>query len=109
MSVDQSVWLLLLTAIILANIPGFFPNRVLIFIRAENKSVIVYLAELFLYFILMGILAYLLENRVMGSVASQDWEFYVVTLVMFTVFAFPGFIYKFNLKSYLDKNKPKKV
>ncbi len=108
MSVEQAVWLLLITAIVLANAPWFLPNKIFIFIKFENKSFIVNFAEWFVYFILMGALARLLETRVMGSVAPQDWEFYAITFFMFVIFAFPGFIYRYNLKAFLEKNSLKK-
>lgn len=106
MDVTQAVWLLLVTAIILANIPFILANRILIFIKVPQKSFIINLTEWLLYFILTGILAYLLENKVMGHVAEQDWEFYAVALFMFMIFAFPGFIYRYNLKQFIRKNKP---
>jgi len=104
MDVNQAVWLLLVTAIILANIPFILSNRILLFIKVPNKSFILNLTEWLLYFVLTGILAYLLENKVMGHVAAQDWEFYAITFFMFTIFAFPGFIYRYNLKQYLKNN-----
>ncbi|MBL4744506.1 MAG: DUF2818 family protein [Cycloclasticus sp.] len=42
-----------------------------------------------------------LEYKIMGSVSPQDWEFYVVTLCLFVVFALPGFIYHYDLKAVL--------
>lgn len=109
MSVEQSVWLLLVTAIVLANIPWILSNRVLLFVKAPNKSFVIGLVEWFLYFILTGILSFLLENKTMGNVAPQEWEFYAITFFMFVIFAFPGFIYRFNLKVHLDKNKSVKA
>ncbi|MDG6778319.1 DUF2818 family protein [Thiomicrorhabdus sp. zzn3] len=101
MSVDQAVWLLLITAIVLANIPWILSNRIFIFIKMPQKSVVVNLLEWLLYFILTGIFAYLLEQKSMGHVQEQDWEFYAVTFFMFMIFAFPGFIYRYNLKKFL--------
>lgn len=52
------------------------------------------LAETLLaYFILLA-LAYGLELQVMGQAWKQGWEFYSITLAMFVVLAFPGFIYR---------------
>lgn len=105
MSVDSAVWLLLTTAIVLANIPWIFENRLFVFLVVKVKSFWINLAEWFLYFILMGIISFLLELKVMGHVKEQEWEFYVVGLFMFMIFSFPGFIYRYNLKSYLKKLK----
>ena len=103
MSVDQAVWLLLVTAMILANIPWILSNRLFLFIKVPNKSFVVNLLEWLLYFILTGIFAYLLESKSMGHVQPQDWEFYAITFFMFIIFAFPGFIYRYNLKNLLQK------
>ncbi|MBN2866897.1 MAG: DUF2818 family protein [Thiotrichales bacterium] len=103
MSVDQAVWLLLVTAVILANIPWILSNRLFIFIKVPDKSFLVNSIEWFLYFILTGIFAYLLESKSMGHVQAQDWEFYTITLFMFSIFAFPGFIYRYNLRDHFQK------
>jgi DNA integrity scanning protein DisA with diadenylate cyclase activity len=105
MELNQAVWLLLVTAIVLANIPFILSNRLFLFIKVPHKSIVVNLIEWFFYFILTGIFAYLLENKSMGHVAEQTWEFYTITLFMFIIFAFPGFIYRYNLKQFLKKNK----
>ncbi len=103
MNLDQAVWLLLVIAVILANIPWILSNRIFIFIRVESKSFVINMLEWLLYFILTGIFAYLLENKSMGHVQPQDWEFYAITFFMFMIFAFPGFIYRYNLKKYIQK------
>ena len=105
MELTQAVWLLLVTAIVLANIPFILSNRLFLFIKVPHKSIVVNLIEWFLYFILTGIFAYLLENKSMGHVAEQTWEFYTINLFMFIIFAFPGFIYRYNLKKFLKQNK----
>lgn len=51
-------------------------------------------AELLMaYFIMIGI-AVLVERSVMGQVWPQGWEFYSITLALFIVLSFPGFIYR---------------
>ena len=40
------------------------------------------------------VIAYLVERFVMGQVWPQGWEFYSVTLCVFLVLSFPGFIYR---------------
>jgi hypothetical protein len=109
MTVDTAVWVLLVTAIVLANIPWILSNRVFIFIPVQKaKSIWFNFAEWFLYFLVTGIFAYLLEEKAMGHVKPQEWEFYVVTFFMFAIFSFPGFIYRYNLKMFLDKARGKK-
>lgn len=105
MEMTQAIWLLLVLAIVLANIPFILSNRMFVFIKVPEKSIWINLAEWFLYFIVTGIFAMLLENKSMGEVAPQDWEFYAVTLFLFMIFAFPGFIYRYNIKQFLTKAK----
>lgn len=45
------------------------------------------------YFTTLGI-AYLVERYVMGQVWPQGWEFYSITLALFVVLSFPGFVYR---------------
>lgn len=45
------------------------------------------------YFIMIGV-AILVERNVMGQVWPQGWEFYSITLALFIVLSFPGFIYR---------------
>jgi len=105
MAIDQgsAVWLLLITAMVLANLPFIMANRLFLLIPVESKSFIVNMIEWFTYFALTGLFAYLLEKKVMGHVAPQDWEFYTIVFFMFMIFAFPGFIYRYNLKAFLKK------
>jgi hypothetical protein len=110
MSLEQAVWVLLFTAIVLANIPWIIGNRLFIFVNLNRqKTFIMGVIEWFIYFLIMGGLAFLLEKTAMGNIASQEWEFYVVNLFLFMIFAFPGFIYRYNLKMYLDKRDKLKL
>jgi len=36
-----------------------------------------------------------IEQRVQGTVHAQDWEFYVILIFLFSVFAVPGFIWRY--------------
>lgn len=103
MDMSQAVWILLITAIVLANLPFMLATRLFIFIKVPEKSFWINIAEWFLYFIITGVFAYLLENKSMGHVAPQDWEFYTINLFMFMIFAFPGFVYRYNYKLFTKK------
>lgn len=103
MDQNSAVWLLLVTALVLANLPFILANRLFLVIKVEAKSFIVNVVEWFVYFGITGVFAYLLEKKVMGHVAPQDWEFYTIVFFMFMIFAFPGFIYRYNLKNTLRK------
>ena len=103
MDQNSAVWLLLVTALVLANLPFIMSNRLFLMIKVESKSFIVNMIEWLAYFGVTGVFAYLLEKKVMGHVAPQEWEFYTIVFFMFMIFAFPGFIYRYNLKNYLRK------
>ncbi|BBP46352.1 membrane protein [Thiosulfatimonas sediminis] len=103
MDADQAVWLLLITALVLANLPFIMGNRLFLLIKVAHKSIVVNFIEWFIYFGVTGVFAYLLENKTMGHVAPQEWEFYVTVFFMFMIFAFPGFIYRYNLTHFLKK------
>lgn len=51
-----------------------------------------------LYFVVLGI-AYLLEVRI-GNVFPQRWEFYAITLCLFAVLSYPGFVYRYLRKRH---------
>ena len=105
MNLDLAVNILLITAIVLANIPFIFGNKLFLVMPVAQKGIWLTLGEWFLYYLLMGLFSYLLELKAMGNVHSQGWEFYTVTLFMFMIFAFPGFIYRYNLASFLGHRK----
>lgn len=80
-----------------ANLP-FLTSRVFGLVLLKHpKNVGVRLAELLALYLLVGIVALLLEKRA-GQVAPQTWEFYAVTSALFLTFAFPGFVYRYLLK-----------
>lgn len=52
------------------------------------------LLELLSLYLLVRGIAYLLEARI-GNVFSQGWEFYAITICLFLVLAFPGFVLRY--------------
>lgn len=103
MTADAAIGLLLVIAVVAANLP-WLSERVF-FVRAlpGGKPVWVRLLEwLVLYFVVGGI-AIGLERKTLGDIHAQDWEFYVVTLCLFLVFALPGIIYRADLRHHLQR------
>lgn len=98
LSQSASVWLVLLVALLAANLP-FVTERLLAILPLPNrtKSLPLRLAELVLLYFLTGGLGLLLEQR-MGQIAPQGWEFYAVTGALFIVLAFPGFTWRYLVK-----------
>lgn len=98
MSQTGAVWLVVLLAVLAANLP-FFHRRVLLLgpIPAQGKTWWGHLLELSVWYGLVGLLALGLERRV-GQVAVQGWEFYAVTGTLFLTLAFPGFVFRYLVR-----------
>lgn len=98
MDIATATWLLILIALLAANLP-FLNQRLLAIFKITKtiKPVWVSLLELvFLYFV-VGVFAYIIEAYT-GQVKAQGWELYAVTACLFLVFAFPGFVYQYLLR-----------
>ncbi|RJQ47650.1 MAG: DUF2818 family protein [Gammaproteobacteria bacterium] len=104
MSASLPVWVLLILALIAANLP-WLSERILFVYPPKSgvKPVWIRLLEWLLMYFVVGLIALGLEQKLHGQPHSQDWEFYAVNLFLFLVFALPGFIYRYDLKSLLDK------
>lgn len=97
MSQTASIWLVLVLALVAANLP-FVSQRLLgVLPLAGGKTLAVRLGELVLLYFVVGGIGLLLENR-LGQIAPQGWEFYAVTATLFLTFAFPGFVYRYLYK-----------
>ena len=100
MSQTASVWLVILLALLAANMP-FVSNRVLaVYALKGSKNLALRMAELLVWYLLVGGFSFYLEQR-NGQISPQGWEFYAVTATLFITFAFPGFTYR-----YLFKHRP---
>ena len=95
---SYSSWFVILLALCAANLP-FFNNRLfsVVPLGRLHKPFWLRLLEMALLYALVGVIAYLLESRA-GNVFTQGWEFYAVTICLFIVFAFPGFVYRYLRK-----------
>jgi len=91
--VQASVALLLIVAVLAANLP-FFTQRLAGFIRVANKHAGWRLLELVVLYLLVGVLARGLESS-QGPVHEQHWQFYATTFALFLVFAFPGVVVRY--------------
>ncbi len=105
MTSQTAIILLLVLAVIAANLP-WISNRILfIYPPAGEKSPWARLAEWLLLYFVVGGLAMGLEQKSMGEIHTQDWEFYAITFCLFLVFALPGFIYRHELRHLIDREK----
>ncbi|MEB4592442.1 DUF2818 family protein [Candidatus Thiothrix sp. Deng01] len=94
MSLPSLQWVFLAVALLMANLP-WLSQRCFLVLQCERKPVWVRLLEWLALYVVAGGLGLLLEQRAMGSLHAQDWEFYWVTFFLFMVFAFPGFVYRY--------------
>jgi hypothetical protein len=87
MDIGASSWLVILLAVVAANLP-FVVKRAPFVARLAGLAV--------LYFVVGGI-AVFLEGRI-GTAFPQTWEFYAIGACLFIVLAFPGFVIRYLYK-----------
>ena len=104
MDVGAASSLLVVVALMAANLPffneyvfGVIPVKRLSREGAIVKPFWVRLLELVALYFAVGALAMLLESRI-GNVFGQVKEFYMITVPLFVVLAFPGFVLRYLRK-----------
>lgn len=100
MNVSAASYLLILLAILAANLP-FANERLFAVLRLngqKHKSIWLRMLELIVFYFLVGLLAFFLES-LSANKFTQTWEFYAISACMFVVLSFPGFVYKYLRKS----------
>ena len=114
MDIGAAAWLVILLALVLANLP-FINERMfglvpIAFVplafssaggagQAPFKPFLVRLLELTVLYFAVGGIGRALEGRI-GTVFPQTWEFYAITACMFAVLAFPGFVVRYLRKRH---------
>jgi hypothetical protein len=100
MDVSVSSWLLIAVALAAANLPflneslfGFIP------LKSARKHAWTRVFELLVLYFVTGAVAYALEARI-GDVFGQVKEFYMITVPLFVVLAFPGFVLRYLRKHH---------
>lgn len=103
MGASELAWIYVLVALVAANLP-WLSERIFFVVRPKDeKSPWTRLLEWLVLYFVVGGLGIGLEQRSTGEIYPQDWEFYAVTLSLFLVFAFPGFIYRYDLRKHLRR------
>lgn len=102
MNQTLAVWLLIALALVSANLP-FLTERVLIVLPWKRGSVAkpfwLRLVELLLYYALVIALGFAFEAA-LGNAFVQGWEFYAITLSLYLVLGYPGFVYRYLFKRH---------
>jgi hypothetical protein len=102
--VDTAVssWLVILLAVLAANLP-FFNERCFALISlpqfAQGKPFWFRLLELIALYFIVGAIGFFLEAKA-GNRFPQGWEFYAITAFLFLVLAFPGFVFRYLRKRH---------
>ncbi len=104
MNQTAAVWLLIILAALLANLP--FINEKLFGVLGMRthpvKSFLIRVVELLILYAFIGLIGWALESSI-GNVFNQKWQFYVTTLTLFLVMGFPGFVYRYLLLKHQPK------
>ena len=95
MDISASSWLVIVLAVLAANLP-FFSERVFGIMpwRVARKPFWLRLVELIVLYFVLGAVAFFIEAR-QGNRFQQGWEFYAVTACLFLVLAYPGFVLRY--------------
>ncbi|MGB6105750.1 MAG: DUF2818 family protein [Pusillimonas sp.] len=73
--------------------------------HAIRKSFLSRMLEVLLFYGLVGVLGFAFEVN-MGNRFGQTWEFYAVTLSLFLVLGYPGFVYRYLMRHRKAQHKP---
>ena len=94
MTHGAQVWLLLIVALALANLPFVNERLFVLGPRRAPKALGWRLLELVVFAGLSVGLGFAIENRI-GQRQPQGWEFYAAFGGLFLTFAFPGFVWRY--------------
>ncbi|GAA4331048.1 DUF2818 family protein [Pigmentiphaga soli] len=97
-----AIYVLIALAVVTANLP-FLTERVfgaLPFRRGGQAAIKPFwlrLAEVLVLYLLVGAIGVGFEAS-LGNVFPQGWQFYAITLTLYLVLAYPGFVYRYLMK-----------
>ncbi len=98
MEQGASVWVVLVVALVAANLPYLSSRILLVGPRRDPKAAGWRLLELLLLALLTLAVGFGLESR-LGQRAPQGWEFYAAALALFVTLGFPGFVWRYLRRS----------
>jgi hypothetical protein len=94
-----AVWLLIALALLSANLP-FLSEKVFALLpyrrggEATAKPFWLRLIEVLASYLIVGAVGFAFESS-LGNRFSQGWQFYAITLCLYLVMAYPGFVYRY--------------
>lgn len=97
MNTGAAALVLLVLAACLANLP-FITDRLFLFLARPVKTIWWRLLELLIYYGIFIAIGRSLEAYV-GRLQPQAWQFYAITLLIFFVLAYPGFVARYLRRS----------
>ncbi|MFA5490640.1 MAG: DUF2818 family protein [Candidimonas sp.] len=65
--------------------------------HAVRKTFLVRILEVMMFYALVGVLGLAFEAS-LGNVFAQTWEFYAITMSLFLVLAYPGFVFRYLMR-----------
>ena len=99
MTQSVAVWLLIALALVSANLP-FLTEKVFAVLAyrrdgaAAAKPFWLRLVEVLVLYFAVGAIGFAFEGS-LGNRFAQGWQFYAITLSLFLVMAYPGFVYRY--------------
>lgn len=105
MNQTLAVWLLIAVALVTANLP-FLTERVFAVLSWKRAGVVtakpfwLRLFEVVVLYLVVGAIGMAFEAS-LGNRFAQRWEFYAVTLSLYLVLAYPGFVYRYLFKRHV--------
>lgn len=94
---SSAVWLVLVLALFGANAPFMSDHLFLVMPLKAHKTWWQRVGEMLVLYFLVGGISLALEQR-LGQIYPQHWQFYAVSLSMFVVLAFPGFVMRYLVR-----------
>ena len=94
-----AVWLLIALALLSANLP-FLSEKVFALLsyrrsgEAAAKPFWLRLVEVLASYLIVGAVGFAFESS-LGNRFAQGWQFYAITLCLYLVMAYPGFVYRY--------------
>lgn len=97
-----AIYVLILLALVTANLP-FLSERIFGAVpyrqggAPARKPFWLRLAEVLTLYLVVGAIGVGFEAS-LGNVFPQGWQFYAITLTLYLVLAYPGFVYRYLFK-----------